>query len=216
MKTIVGLYMRKEEATRAVGVLENAGFSPARCALRSAGAIWQHLGCTPGRVLVTDFAICAVLGIALYSLLGVIVAVGEEALGFERTTAMGALSIFALAGVFVGGLLGFFFGLGKLEQESRLYLAGIGRGGVLLVVRTADEHAERAMDVLHQTDAEGVKICWRTSDHPASHGLLPPKDRLSQWSLWLARGLGLALSCSCCSSLSAKACWARNMPILLR
>jgi hypothetical protein len=107
--------------------------------------------------------------------------------------AIGGLLIFMLIGVYVGGMLGLFFGMGDAEQETRLHTSGIRRGGVLVVIRTADELAQRALDVLHQTDAQGVKICWRTSDHPEHHGLPRPKDRLSLWSRWGARTLGLAL-----------------------
>jgi hypothetical protein len=63
------------------------------------------------------------------------------------------------------------FGVASAEQESRLYLYGIRRGGVQFVVRTADEHAQRAADLLRAADAEGVKICLRTSDHARRHGL---------------------------------------------
>lgn len=194
MKTIVGLYERPAGAEKAISVLEQAGFAPASVrVLHSVKAIWQHLGCTSGKLIAMNFALGAALGIALYGFFGVLVAVGEDTLGMEHTTAIAALLIFMLAGVFVGGLLGVFFGLGSQEQETRLYTAGIRRGGALVVVRTADEHATRALEILRQTDAEGVKICWRTSDRPRYHGLLPPKDRLSLWTRRVARGLGTAL-----------------------
>jgi hypothetical protein len=194
MKTIVGLYRQPDDATEAMNVLVEAGFSPSSVRiLRSVEAVWHHLGCTPGKIIATDFAIGIILGIAVYSLFGVLVAVGEVTLGFERATALGALLIFVLAGVLVGGLLGVFFGVGHLEQESRLYIMGIRRGGVLVLVRTADEHAAHAMDMLRQTDAEGVKICWRTSDRAARHDLPQLSDRLSTWVRWTARGVGTAL-----------------------
>ena len=194
MKTIVGLYTQPEGATKAMQTLESVGFSKSSVrVLGSVQAIWQHLGCTPGRVMRKDFAMGAALGIAAYSLFGALVAVGQVTMGFERVAAIGGLFIFMLIGVFVGGMLGLFFGMGDAEQETRLYTSGIRRGGVLVVVRTADEHAQRALDVLRQTEAQGVKICWRTSDHPMHHGLTRPKDRFSTWMRWGARILGLAM-----------------------
>jgi hypothetical protein len=194
MKTIVGLFEQPSGAEGAVRVLESAGIYPeSKHMLRSTTAIWQHLGCTPGKIVATDFAIGAAIGVAVYSLFGVLVAVGEVTVGFDQLVAIGALLIFMLVGVLVGGMLGGGFGLGDAEQETRLYLWGIRRGGVLLVVRTADAYAQRALDLLRQTDAVGVKLCWRTSDRTEHHGLPLPKDRLSVWTRWVARGLGLAL-----------------------
>lgn len=180
MKTVVGLYMREGDAAKAFETLESAGFSPASIRmLRSVYAIWKHLGCTPRKILMKGLALGAVLGIAIYALFGTIVAFGEETFGFGYSTVIGSLLIFVVAGALVGGVLGFFFCLGQQEQESRLYTMGISRGGVLLVVRTADEHAVRAIDVMRQTEAEGVKICWRTSDRQESPGVYDPPNRLS-------------------------------------
>jgi hypothetical protein len=194
MKTIVGLYEESDNAAKAVQTLERAGF--AESSVRTLGSvkpIWQHLGCTPGRIMIKDFSIGAAFGIAGYSLFGVLVAVGEVILGFESTIAIGALFVFMLLGVFVGGMLGVFFGMVDVEEETRLYTTGIRRGGVLVVVRTADEHVQRALDVLEQSDAQGVKICWRTSDRPKERHPPLPKDRLTARIRWVARGLGLAL-----------------------
>lgn len=194
MKTIVGLCTQPEGATEALHALERAGFAQSSMrVVRSVDALWQHLGCKPRRIVVADFAIGAALGIATYGLFGVLAAAGEVSLGFDRTTAMVAFLFSGLAGVFVGGMLGVFFGLGSMEQESRAYVNGIRRGGALVVVRTADEHAAHAMDVLRQVNAEGVKVCRRTSDTAEPHGLPRPKDRLSLWTRWAARALGTAL-----------------------
>jgi hypothetical protein len=194
MKTIVGLYEEPDNATKALQQLERAGFAESSVrTLGSVNAIWQHLGCTPGRMMAKDFSIGAAFGIAGYSLFGVLVAVGEVTLGFESTISIGALFVFMLLGVFVGGMLGVFFGMGDVEEETGLYVAGIRRGGVLVVVRTADEHAQRALNVLDQSDAQGVKICWRTSDHPQEHHPSLSKDHLTARVRWVARALGLAL-----------------------
>jgi hypothetical protein len=194
VKTIVGLYGQANEATKAVQTLENTGFSASSVrVLRSVSAMWQHLGCTPGRVMAKDFVLGAAFGIAGYSLFGVLVAVGEVTLGFESAVAIEALLVFVLLGAFVGGMLGVFFGLGDIEQEARLFSAGIRGGGVLVVVRTSDEHAQRALEVLGQTGAKGTKICRCTSDQPERHHPPLAKDRLTGQVRWAARGLGLAL-----------------------
>lgn len=165
MKTIVGLFDDPEAARQATDQFVHAGFAPASVQMvKSVRAIWQHLGCTPGRIVAVDFAIGAALGVGLYGLFAIIVAMGEVALGFDQSIATGAALLFAFLGVLVGGVLGAAFGIASAEEETRLYRNGIRRGGVLFIVRTADEHAERALDMLAATSAEGVKICRRTSD----------------------------------------------------
>jgi hypothetical protein len=164
MKTVVGLYVKPEDATVAATALANAGFSASSVRqLRSVDAIWQHLGCSPRKIMARDTAIGALLGIAVYVVFGAMVAVGEVSLGFDRIMAIAALSIFVLTGMLVGGMLGLFFGAGDLEEESRLYTKGIRQGGVVVAVRTADEHVTRALNLLRQTQAEGVKVCRRTA-----------------------------------------------------
>ena len=117
MKTVVGLYKQEGDAAKALETLESAGFSPASIrVLRSVNAIWQHLGCTPRKILIKDFALGAVVGITIYALFGTIVAFGEETIGFGHSMAIGALLIFVVAGAVVGGSLGFLFGLVQLEQ----------------------------------------------------------------------------------------------------
>ena len=65
MKTVVGLYEESDNATRAVQQLERAGFAESSVRmLDSVNAIWQHLGCTPGRIMVKGFAIGTAFGIA--------------------------------------------------------------------------------------------------------------------------------------------------------
>jgi hypothetical protein len=172
MKTIVGLFEQPEAAEHTVAVFERSGFASASVqTVGSVRALWQHLGCTPAKIVATDFGIGAAIGIALYSFFGLLVAVGEVAMGFGQTIAIGALLVFVGLGVFVGGVLGAMFGLANAEQETRLYLNGIRSGGMLFVVRTADEHVQRAVDLLHEANAEGVKICRRTSDQANRHGL---------------------------------------------
>ena len=120
MKTVVALFERPQDAVEAVSMLQTAGFAPQSVnVLSSVGALWRYLGCTPARILAKDFAIGAALGIAIYALFGVMVAVSEVTLGFSQVVAVEALLVFVLLGVFVGGFLGAAFGLGAAKQESR-------------------------------------------------------------------------------------------------
>lgn len=167
MKTIVGLYVQPDGADNAVKALETAGFAESSIqTVRSVAAMWQNVGCTPGKLLLMDTAVGAALGIGLYAIFGALAAFAQLSLGFEGATALAAFLLAGAAGAAVGGGLGLIFGLGIMEQEGRLFTAGIRAGGVLVVVRTSDEHAARALDLLRQTGGEGVRICKRSSDRP--------------------------------------------------
>jgi len=195
MKKVIGLFAEPAAAEAAAEALQTAGFSPLSIAqLHSVRALWRRVGCTPGQIILKDFGIGAALGIALYALFGVIVVVSEAIAGINAPLALGAGLFFALMGIFVGGILGLVFGFGDVEQESRLYLRGIRRGGVVLIVETADEHAVRAMNVLRQTNAEGVKLCARGAlDRYRLAAVHTPENRFTRSLRWVARLSGLTM-----------------------
>lgn len=193
METIVGLYPQAKDGVATVDALIQAGFArQSVTVLRDGQAMWHYLGCRPAKLVAQDFGIGALLGIATYAFFGAIVAVGETTLGFSQGVASAALLVFMLIGVLVGGLMGLFFGLGSSEQQGRIFLDGIRRGGVIVAVRTADEHAPRALDVLQATGGQEVHVCMHPPRHTAVHAETM-RDRLA-WAMRLgARALGLAL-----------------------
>lgn len=196
MKSVIGLAGSEREAEQAIKRLVDAGFdTESMSVLRNVGAFWQSLGCTPTKIVARDVVIGAALGLACYALFGVLAAVGEVALGFNTQVARGVLAVFGLLGVLVGGLLGLWFGLGELEDEGRSFVRGIHSGGRLVMVRTADEHAQRAQRVLREADLQAVKIC--TSDrsiHAELGHAYWATDRLSNRIRWAARGLSVILA----------------------
>jgi len=197
MKTIVGLYPQAKDGTTAVETLVQSGF--ARQSLTILGnvqAMWHYLGCRPAKLVAQDLGIGALWGLALYAFFGAIVAVGETLLGFEQNVALAALLVFLLIGGLVGGLMGLFFGLGNSEQENRTFLKGLRRGGVILAVRTADEHTPRAREILQATGGQDVHICSHHGQDVRQQKEEPretSQDRLAWWVRLGARGLGLAL-----------------------
>lgn len=99
------------------------------------------------------------------------------------------------------GLLSWHSRRGELVRDGHtFYVQGyadarsIQPGEHLVVVRTADEHAQRAMNVLSDTGAQDVTLC-----KPAEQGeiktdvALQVQDRLSTTICWSARLFGLVL-----------------------
>ncbi len=195
MKKVIGFFEEPAAAEEAAATLQAVGFSPLSIArLQSVRALWQQIGCTPGQIILKDFSIGAALGLALYALTGVIVTIGSAVAGVASPPALGAGLLFALVGIFVGGGLGLAYGFGDAEEESRLYRRGIRRGGVVVLVKTADEHAEHAMTVLRQAQAEGVKICTHGAVERMQLATVHlPENRFTATLRWTARLLGLTM-----------------------
>ena len=195
MKKAVGLAKSEHDAERAVAKLSETGFdAESITVLGDVGAFWQTLGCTPAEIVATDFGTGAALGLAVYALCGVLAAVAELTLGFDNQIAIEVLIVFGLLGVMVGGFLGLIFGMGEMEDEGRTYVRSIQSGGKLVMVRTADEHAQRALQSLQASDLQAVKLCTR---HAPMHTELMhahwATDRLSSRIRWTARVLSVAL-----------------------
>lgn len=66
-------------------------------------------------------------------------------------------------------------------------------GDTLLMIRTADEHAARAMDVLVGAGVQNVKLCANFQEDPQLADTPPERDRLSNALCWSARLFGLVL-----------------------
>ena len=114
MKTIVGLYVQPEGATKAAQALEGAGFSASSVrVLRSMAAMWQYLVCAPVRLPAAYMVLGAILGMIFWWLFVVFVAVGADGLGFSLAAAVWALVIVTVSGGVVGGMFEIAFGIGQ-------------------------------------------------------------------------------------------------------
>jgi hypothetical protein len=69
-------------------------------------------------------------------------------------------------GAAAGGLIGALVGAGIPEEDASFYAEGIRRGGTLVMVKTSDDMAQRAYDVLQRygaVDVEERSGTWRQS-----------------------------------------------------
>jgi hypothetical protein len=78
--------------------------------------------------------------------------------------------------------------------QSCADVRSIQPGEHLVVVRTADEHAQRATNVLGNAGVQGVKLCTHAEKSEVQVDIaLPIQDRLSNTLCWTARLFGLVL-----------------------
>lgn len=205
MKTIVGLYDNMSDAEAAITDLVQAGFDRSDISLMATER-WADDIATPatstgnGTVateaaeqVAGDVAAGAVTGGVVGGLTGVLLGLGVLAIpGFGPVLAAGPL-VAGLAGAgigaAVGGLVGALVSWGVPEDEAELYAESIRRGSILVGVKTEDERAQQAVNVMNNhgpVDVQRRSEYWRAagwsgydSNAPAWSDEQVETDRLS-------------------------------------
>jgi len=195
MQTVVGLTQSSTEAEHAVRLLQQGGFAPTSVgAADDLLSLWRAVVCKPVSMLVGHLAVGAVLGVALFAYLGVLMTAGRAAFGFEARLAAGWVLALMAGGGVAGAALGLLVGVGGCAGHFRHCLHAIRQGGAWAFVHTADEHASRAAAILRQAGAVQVHICPAPKPVSARQTRRTASvDRLSVWTRWVARLLGVGL-----------------------
>ena len=195
MKTIVGLYDNMKDAEQAITALVQAGFDRADISLMAAeqatdephGATVYGRAtngdtvamttdttaadvATTGEQMASDVTTGAVTGGVVGGLTGVLLGLGVLAIpGFGPVLAAGPL-VAGLAGAgigaAVGGLVGALVSWGVPAEEAELYAEGVRRGNILVGVKTEDELAQQAVNVMNNygpVDVQRRSEYWRAS-----------------------------------------------------
>lgn len=123
-----------------------------------------------GDQLVSDVTTGAVTGVVVGGLTGVLLGLGVLAIpGFGPVLAAGPL-VAGLAGAglgaAVGGLVGALVSWGVPPEEAELYAESVRRGSILVGVKTPDERAQQAVNVMNNhgpVDVERRSEYWRSS-----------------------------------------------------
>jgi uncharacterized protein (TIGR02271 family) len=193
-KTVVGLFDRFEDAQNALQELVDNGidrndislvandsrgqFKNYRAADRSGTGDFSTPDSTGGTQGAEGATAGAVGGGAIGGVLGLLVGIGALAIpgigpvlaAGPLVAALGSAGAGAVAGAGIGaasgGLIGGLVGLGIPDEDANFYAEGVRRGGTLLTVRTSDDLAERAADIMSRynvvdVDTRGAE--WRQS-----------------------------------------------------
>jgi len=166
-KTVVGLFDDFTQAQRAVHELESSGIPHSDISLVASNTGGQHdhhgtgtttddavdgaasgagTGATTGAVVGGGIGLLAGLGLLAIPGFGPIVAAG-----WLVATLTGAG-----IGAAAGGLLGALVGAGVPHEEAHLYNEGVRRGGTLIAVKTADNMAHQAAEILGRYGAVDI------------------------------------------------------------
>jgi hypothetical protein len=192
-KTVVGLFDDFSQAQNAVQELEQLGIPRNDISLiaNNAGGQYDQYATTAD---VDNTGVHAALGAGAGAITGTIVGGGVGLLagigmmtipGFGPVVAAGWLiSTITGAGIgaAAGGLLGALVGAGVPHEEAHLYTEGVRQGGTLIAVKTADDMADRAADVLSRFGA--VNIDERADFYRQPYDLTAPTSTspATDWS----------------------------------
>ncbi len=165
MKTVVGLFDYYQDAERAVQELNARGFTSTDISVAARDSTLQQRVVGDKDAAVAESAGAgAVGGAAVGGLAGLLVGLGALAIpgigpviaAGTLATALGTTAAGAGIGAAAGGLIGALVGLGIPEEDAHIYAESVKRGSVLVTVRTGDERAPQALNVMRQFNAIDV------------------------------------------------------------
>ena len=160
METIIALLNRRESFQPALDKFKTLGIQEENIHLYAdPTAVKKLIGCEPECVIKNYTLYGAALGIAVYAIFGLAAAVCQCGLmHFGKEYGMFALVGALLAGVFVGGFIGFLVGAGKVDEETRLYLQGIRQGGAVISIQVSESQIDRARQILSNENISGMQV----------------------------------------------------------
>jgi hypothetical protein len=179
MKTIVGLFEGHEGVGRARELLQVAGVGQDKVAvLDDTHQVWERMDCSHRQSLFKDAATGAALVGTIYAVFGLFAGVCDSLIGFPTGSCIGATIVFLLIGAFLGAFLGAFIGRAEAEKATHLYLEGVRRGFLLMLVQVEESNKTRVMRILEQENALQVRICDRVRKQAASGEWRMAKGRM--------------------------------------
>ncbi|HWQ15771.1 MAG TPA: general stress protein, partial [Roseiflexaceae bacterium] len=176
MRTIAGLFDRREDAERAVRELVDAGIDRAEISMIAHDTTTGEAREVGGSEAGAGAGAGAVAGATAGGLLGLLVGIGALAIpGIGPVIAAGPLAaaigsaaagtlVGAAGGAVAGGLIGALVGAGIPAEEAEFYAEGIRRGGTLVTVNAPDamvETAARIMQSCNAVDVDERSLEWR-------------------------------------------------------
>ena len=152
-RLLIRMYDSMQAAEHARQVLKDAGVSEEEIELRA----WDHtLDLYQGRgTTVRETVVAGAVGMgSLGFLAGILAALGIAQIsrggGEEAAPMIMVLAILGLvaAGIFIGGMVGFFIGLGIRSGDSYLYQDSLEHGEVVMRAITDNSHASKAWQIM--------------------------------------------------------------------
>ena len=160
MTHVIGLFSRECDYDRSSVELKAAGFLPERIGVISQEqVVLGILGDKSRNFVLTYAGIGAFLGLLPYGISALLATWCQCNLFlFGQTVQLVTFIGGILAGILVGGSIGIFVGIGRLEQVTNIYKQGRDIGGKLMVVNVRSKNANHVRDLLQNDGACEVGI----------------------------------------------------------
>lgn len=176
-KTVLGIFIDREDAEDALYELEFEGYNPKDISIVMKNTAQGKQLAEDTKATVTGNAAAgATTGGIIGALAGLLVATGivpglgalliggplAAALGLTgaaATTISGAAT-----GALAGGLLGILTGLGISKEEAEVYEERIKEGGILIAVPAASDRVDEVMDILEDNGADQIRAIEQVRD----------------------------------------------------
>ena len=174
-RTIVAVYNNFDHASRTVADLQKAGFNRSDISLIANDAAGHYKGFLEGKPIEKNVkagegaAVGAGFGALTGALVGlsalVIPGVGPVIAAGPLMAALTGGAVGAAAGAVTGGITAALVDIGVHETEAGYYADGVRRGGTLVVVKSTDTMADKAVSILRShgpADMERTVQNWRS------------------------------------------------------
>jgi hypothetical protein len=161
MSTVIGLFQHEENVQSSLDQLHRAGFAEDNISVLTRNDEVQKLLDTPqNHRVMPQCALCgALMGFALFGLVSLFRIVCQciaAPTGFEFYVF--TFVFLTILGAIFGAIFGSFVGADALERNTQLYRRGVCCGYPVMAVKASGEKVAKAIDLLREEKAVGVKI----------------------------------------------------------
>lgn len=160
MTHVIGFFNREMDYDRSVTDLQSAGLQPEPVGLISREqVVGEVMGCGSARIVAMYAGGGALLGFIIYGISALLASWCQcNLFGFGEIIQIGTLIGGVLAGMFVGGSLGVFVGISKLEEVTDIYYQGKRADGKVLDVKVHKARADQVKQILKRYGAYEVRV----------------------------------------------------------
>ena len=170
--TILGVFLDKVRADRAIAELKNESFDPKNISIVIKDTSVSSLGEDSSKPIIEGAVGGAMTGGTLAGIAGLLTAIGAiavpgigalfiggplaAALGLTGAAAATTIAA-ATSGVVAGGLVGALVGMGVPEEVAKVYETELKEGAVVLAVAVNDESSDDAKHIFEKNGATQIR-----------------------------------------------------------
>lgn len=168
MKKVIGVFMDPQQAEEATAELINAGINTDNISvLAQRGIVEEVVGEDKEEAALESAGAGAVGGTAVGGLIGLIAGasallipgIGPMLAAGTWASVLGTAAAGAGVGAAYGGLVGGLVGIGVSEEKTHVYVEGVEKGGVILLVDPDDpDNIETVENIMIRHDGIGVAV----------------------------------------------------------